>query len=171
MVKIDFKKAISNITKELEASIKRTTDRNSMQKYAKFLAGEIKLRTRLGYGVEENEGEKKRLAPLAKSTKTQRQARKDKGRLSNSTDPNKSNLTQTGQLLDALDGRATGSAQAEVFLRDQRSADSLTNTELAGYHEEGKGKPKRIFMRVSKQELKRLTDQIRKDLIANLRRG
>lgn len=163
----DFKTALNNIQKQILEALKQASRPERMKEYAVFLADEIKLRTRLGYGVDKFEDNKKKLKPLAKSTIKQRQARRDKGKLSNQTDPRFSNLTQTGQLLDALDGRATSLGKAEVYLKDSRSGETLTNTELAKYQEE----KKRIFMNVSKQEVKRLTDKIRKDLIASVRRG
>lgn len=178
----DFKTAMKNIQAKLEEAILKATRPDSMEGYAKFLAEEIKLRTRLGYGVASFGANKKKLPRLKKSTIRQREARRYKDEenkknkektdnsndlLSEKTNPSFSNLTQTAQLLDALDGRSTQTGKAEVFLHDQRRGETLTNTKLAK-HLEDQG---RVFMNVSKQELKRLTDKIRKDLIASVRKG
>lgn len=55
-------------------------------------------RTRAGYGVDKPRGSIEKLAPLAKSTI---EARKKKS-LSSKTSPGKSNLTETGSMLDNL---------------------------------------------------------------------
>ena len=161
----DIKSVFSRIQEQIVKSVESVAAPANFTKYMKEAADDIKLRTRLGYGNDKTGGRKTKLKRLADVTKQNRRYRKDRGELSNATDPNASNLTMSGQMLDALDGVATGVGVGAVFLNDARYDGKLTNTEVATFaHQTG-----RPFLYLTDLELKRLTDSIRKDLIKSVR--
>ena len=161
----DIKSVFNRIQEQIVKSVQTIAAPTNFTKYMKEAAAEVKLRTRLGYGNDRTGGKKARLARLAESTKRARRYKKDRGDLSNATNPNTSNLTDTGQMLDALDGVATGVGVGAIFLNDSREDPSVTNTEVAVFAHQGG----RHFLYLTDLELKRLTDSIRKDLIKSVR--
>lgn len=82
--------------------ISQSTSKGNMQALANMAADMITRRTRDGYGVSRPRGFLERLKPLAQSTVERRKRLK----LHGSTTPETSNLTETGQMLRALVGRA-----------------------------------------------------------------
>lgn len=132
-----------------------------MAEYASILADLIRVRTRLGYGAKTEGGPKGKFRELSKAYKKQR---KKKG-VASTTSANKSNLTNTGKMLDSLKGKGTGETTGEVYIADKQ------REEVAGYHETGTDKmPSRPFMHVDAATKKKLTDSIRRDLIKQLRK-
>lgn len=115
----------------------------------------IQRRTRLGSGVEQTGAQKTPLAELASSTKLSRQRKKAAGLLSDKTSPNKSNLTETGQMLNSLRGYARKKAKAGT-IDVQPTGDR--NRTLAAIHTLGGPKlPKRRFLDLAAQDIKQLT--------------
>lgn len=136
----------------------------SMKKYGEMAAEMIRLRTRLGSGVEREGAEKQKLKPLADSTKKQRQSKKKSGKLSSLTTPNRSNLTDTGQMLDSIRTLSTSRGKAKVGPVGNRS-DGKLNERISEWVSEA-GRP---FNSLTKVEQKRLLDAIKRDFKATLK--
>lgn len=110
-----------------------------MTTLAKDVANQIKKRTRLGYGVASG-GKQIRLKPLTEKYIETRQDFSEN--LSEATTPKRSNLTATGQLLDAIQGTGA-TAKAEIGFNPNsrrsgltgRGARGLTNVKLKEYVE------------------------------------
>lgn len=147
--------------KELLEKLKIT--KLDMKRYATDLAGMIRVRTRLGYGCAVENGAKGKFQKLADSTV---KAKKKSSKLNRSlTSPTKSNLTNTGVMLDSLTGRSTGDFSGEVYLKGKR------NNDVASYHEEGNPNlPQRPFMHIDTLTRKKLVDLIRRDIIKTLKK-
>lgn len=132
--------------------------RANLRDYLGQAANDIKVRTRLGYGVSKNEQPREKLKPLKDSYITQRQRDKKSRRLSGATTAGKSNLTRSGQMLDAITSKVTSKNKGSIEFDEARS-DGHTNSEIADYV--SKDRP---FLNLSNLELKRLEDRLRKDL-------
>lgn len=141
----------------------------NMRKFGEQAAEMVRLRTRLGSGVEK-EGANKR--PLKRLSDSYKQVRRGKiafftrgGKvipytpdrppsLHSHTTPSKSNLTFTGQMLDSLD--VTSARRGEVTVGPTGSRKGgLTNKEVAGYVSK-----ERPFNNLSKVEQKRMSEII-----------
>ena len=70
----------------------------------------IKKRTRLGYGVADQGGAKTKLDKLSTGYIAQRKRNKPKG----PSTPSKSNLTNTGDMLDALEAKEKADNKVEI---------------------------------------------------------
>ncbi|MCS6281447.1 MAG: hypothetical protein HUM72_12515 [Dolichospermum sp.] len=122
-------------------------------KLAQGLVDYIKLRTR-----EEGEGTSGKLDPLSKKYIEQRI--KKSNRLHPDTSPSKSNLTATGQMLDALRGRAGGGKVTIDIKPTTRRKElngkksGLTNNEVRQYVEDAG----REFLKLSPDEKKDVID-------------
>ncbi len=156
-------------TKRLRDAIKNAlpdiTKASQMRKYGELAAGMIKLRTRLGSGVAYDGADKQKLKSLKPSTVDRRSKLKEAGRLSGETSPRKSNLTQSGQLLDSVQVTNAGVATVSVGPKGGRD-DGLTNQKVAEYVTDG-GRP---FNSLSKIETKRLHDEVKRNLREAIKR-
>lgn len=158
-------KVINNLSLSLKLKDITNLGKQKMGLYAESLAEDIKKRTRLGYGTKTNNGPKGKFIELAPSTKKQRARHKQSGDLSSFSTPNKSNLSDTGEMVDSIKGRGKSDYQGEVYLEGDR------NNEIAEYHEEGTSKmPMRPFLHADSSMVKRLTDFIYRDIIGKLNR-
>lgn len=125
--------------KSAGGALKAVFNASVCQKLAHEVATQIKKRTRLGYGVRRG-GQQKPLAVLSDPYVEFR--RKHKSELFEDTQPKRSNLTATGQLLNAITGKGS-TARIEISLTpDGRSKGlggvkpkDLTNSKLLGYVE------------------------------------
>lgn len=134
--------------KATQLKIKRATEqgiRKAARSLAKSLPEMIRQRTRSGRGL---------LGTLAGLSSGYVEKRKKSKRLSKETSPTKSNLTATGQMLNALKGIASGSI-VTVFVADKARTRELgggdstkTNKEVARYADET-GRP---FLGITPQE-------------------
>ena len=88
-----------NFRKNLRQAIDQALDRTTLNETGEFLANQIKVRTRSGRGVAESGARPQSLLPL---TPGYIEARTRFTGLSSDTTPRKSNLTQTGQMLDSI---------------------------------------------------------------------
>jgi hypothetical protein len=169
-------------------AIKEIADVKNMRKYGELSAGMIKLRTRLGYGVKEEGSDKERLKPLAESTIEARKGnvRFTKGRngksiqyprskshgaktLSEFTTPSRSNLTETGQLLDSVQVTHVERGRVTVGPKGARATDPVEGKQPSN-EEVGKFVSKdRPFNNLSRVELKRVNNQIKADLRAAIK--
>ena len=119
------------------------------------LAEDIRDRTRKGYGTTTNGGEKQRLAALSDEYKKQRRRMP----LHTDTSPNKSNLTQTGSMLDSLQFNKTGKNEGLVTPTGYDNK-GVSNRDKADYVSD-QGRP---FLFASKAEEKRLVNTLKKKL-------
>jgi phage gpG-like protein len=154
------------IRTKIEKGLRQATSPTEMLSLGKVAADQIKKRTRLGKGVDDS----KRLSPLAplstkpKSTVDQRKRKKEKGNLSPLTTPKKSNLTETGQLLDSITTKNAAQGKIDVGFTDKRN-DLETNSAIAKYAEDGSSnRPKRPFMNLAEFEIEKLRKIIRANI-------
>lgn len=134
---------------------------SNMRKFGEDAADIVRLRTRLGSGVETEGGTKKRLKPLSESYRKRRK----KADLHPDTAPNKSNLTFTGQMLDSLGVTSVRQNQVTFGPRGSRTGSSLSNKQVAEYVTLAG----RAFNNLSKVEIKRITEAIAEVLNAQLK--
>lgn len=136
---------------KVERSLNELTSQSNLSPIATDLTEIIRRRTRLGYGVEKTGQPKQKLQPLASSTVRSRARKKSHGALSEKTSPKKSNLTETGQMLDSLRGRAINKL-IEIGPTGDR------NKKLTAYHQLGNAKlPKRRFLNLAREDIRQLT--------------
>lgn len=157
---------LNEISKQIDNVIDKLQSRSSIEKIARMLARLIKVRTRLGYGSEGPDSSRRALKPLKRSTKNARRYKKKAGRLSRETTPNRSNLTDTGQLLDSLFGRYVKKGRGEVGLLKNRRGSRANNEEVAEYVQKD-----RPFLEPTKEEVDQLRQRLRKDLRNLIRKG
>lgn len=144
-------------SKAMQEALRKATQPNEMKKLGEEAAEMIKTRTRLGYGVERSGTKRERLDPLAESTKESKKQKRKRGELSPLTTPSRSNLTDTGELLDSQ--QVTSVAQVEVTIGPKgRRKDGKTNEEVGSYVTEN-GRP---YNNLSDVEEKRITESLRK---------
>lgn len=134
---------------------------NYLRELGEIAADMVRLRTRLGYGVQSTGEPREKLKPLSENYKKQRK----KMDLNENTSPSKSNLTRTGQLLSSIGVKSITGNQVVIGPQGSRD-DGKDNSEIAQYVSE-QGRP---FNNLSDVELKRLKERVRKDLQAKLLR-
>lgn len=138
--------------------MKKMASSQEMNKIADQAIEQIQLRTRLGKGVNKNEGQESKLIPLAASTKKARKRKKVPR-------PNRSYLTETGQMLNSITKRIA-SGTINLFFSGTRD-DGLSNAELADIHQNqgaGRSKVKRPFFYISAKDVKKLRFTVRQRL-------
>lgn len=116
-----------------------------LKKIAEAATQNLKTRVRLGYAVAQDSGPQGKFKPLADSTVSKRRKLKSPP-LSENTTPKRSNLTQTGELIDSITYRISGN-KIEIYLegaRNQKVAEYVT--------------PARPFFHLSAIEVSRLVD-------------
>lgn len=129
--------------------------------YGQFIIDMIKLRTRLGYGVDRDGAQREKLKPLSEKYIKAR----GKNSLSSETSKGKSNLTFSGQLLNSLTIISANVKNVVIGAVGSRRDSKANNAEVAGYvAEQG-----RKFLNLSNVEKKRLADQIKRDVIQALK--
>jgi hypothetical protein len=180
--KVKNAKRIADALDSLIAEIKAP---ESMRRFGQLAADMIKLRTRLGSGVAKDGSEKQKLKPLSKTYIEVRKgnlafktspstgkpipfkpdANGAKMTLSNQTSPSKSNLTRSGQLLDSEGVTSVGYGTVSVGPSGQRT-DRKSNEDVAKYVTDA-GRP---FNHLSKTELKRLQEAVKKELRDRIKR-
>lgn len=127
--------------------LKNLLGKTQYQILADYAAKIIKDRTRDGFGVTANR--KKKLKALKRSTKIARARFKG---LSSETAPGISNLTRSGQLLDAIEGVGLNGA-SKVQIKTGRNDGSKNDDIIKGQEKQG-----RAFLELSggeKQEIAR----------------
>ena len=121
----------------------------------KWIPEQITRRTRTGKGVSEDGGKTTKLKAIKLSTQENRLRLKRKGNLSSVTTPRRSNATATGQMLDSIKGKRSGSKFIFEFSGSRKEGES--NQKVAEYY--GKDRP---FFFLAKFEIKLLMDEITK---------
>lgn len=159
----DLKKKIAAKIKEFEKKIQTP---EVMKDIGYEATRRIVVRTRLGYGVESEGGPRQKLAPLKDSTVKSRR----KKPLSSLTSPKRSNLTETGQLLDMITWRILNRSTIRIEPIGDRS-DGESNANVARYaHEGSSNRPKRPFLFLTDTETKGVARFIRELLVKKLNR-
>lgn len=152
-------KIFEKLNKKVNALVGIGTNREFLKRTARKLAAKIKARTRDGYGTKKFGGVLHKLKPLSPEYIAQRK----KKRLSAKTSATKSNLTKSGQMLDAIRGRVKGEAM-EIYFTSARRNTTLSNPELAAFHEKGDGVPRRSFINPSRKEIDLVEDEIAQEI-------
>lgn len=133
-----------DIIKQIQDAVNGAIQPNTLRVAASELVQSIKKRTRLGKGLQKDGDSLQSLTPLVSSYKKQRK----RLNLSSETTPAKSNLTQTGKMVDNIDFKVT-STGFEVFIKGQE------NNKKAEYVSK-----KRPFMFLAKFEIKVLIENL-----------
>ena len=138
----------------MEAVLEHFSSKENMQVLGDNAAALIKKRTRLGYGVDQNGGTKAKLKPLSPGYKKQRKA----DGVASTTTPNKSNLTNTGAMLDNISAKAT-TGKVTIGFPDK------AQEQKAEWVTEG-GRP---FNYLSEAEVKQLQNQLEAEVKKQLK--
>lgn len=144
-------KSIKEFTDALEEVLKEATNARNMEAFGQKAADIIYKRTKSGKGVTSNTGPASltKLKPLSQQYIDLRKKNPPKGEFGS---PARSNLTNTGQMLDSIQVKAE-SGKATVSIADTVRSDGKTNSEVAG-HVADNGRP---FMNLANEEAKILT--------------
>lgn len=151
-------KKLELLKKKLEVKTK-LAQAKAAKALAETIPEVIKLRTR-----QEGEGVNGKLKSLASSTKKYRERYEDN--LHPDTSPGQSNLTGTGQLIDAIQGKSAGTKVTVDIKQGKRKGElsggksKLSNKEVRKYVEEAG----REFLELSNQERKE-AEELAKDII------
>lgn len=162
----------SRIEKKIEDARLNVFKKSRLKKIADFAANLIKKRTRLGYGSEDRK--KGKLKKLSESYKQQRAGKvafargkygqtysykpEEKPKLSTATTPAKSNLTNSGQMLDSIKGRSPADGYIQIYMDSKRN-DGLTNQEVREFSEKD-----RPFFELTEAERKQISREVREEL-------
>ena len=143
------KTAINSIFKRISDAISEAVKPKSIDPTARFTIDIVVKRTRLGYGVSKQFGQKEKLKKLSKKYIQKRETFRG---LDSLTRPRTSNLTLTGQMLKSMDViRAPGGGVA-IGPTGNRTDSKSNNAQIAGYQE----KQGRTFNRVSYLEFNQI---------------
>ena len=155
------------LKKPISKAIKLVLARRNMAKFMVKLANTMRVRTRLGFNALRSGGNRIKIKKNLPSTVNRRKAIKKKGGMSNLTTPARSNLTLSGKMLNAMRGFGRAFGLGEVRILNKSRPDSkATNKEIAGF-QENKGRP---FLNLTKKEIKELGQDIKKQLVKQLRK-
>lgn len=153
---MDFK----DLKKKVDTALREVLNKETFNEIGALTSEQIKTRTRLGKGVEQNEGPFKPLKPLSPATQNIRQAKKKSGKLSALTTPKRSNLTETGELLDSIKYE---SKDTEVRIYIEGS-----NNQKKAIDQVGQG---RKFMNLSKTEIREVIKYLQKKIEDSFNKG
>jgi hypothetical protein len=135
---LDFK----DLKDKLDKALANVLNKETFDGIGKITSQSIKNRTRLGKGVSQSEGSLEQLKPLADSTKKIRTSKKKSGKLSSQTAPAKSNLTETGQMLDSIKYQSSAT-EVRIYIEGSDNQKKATDQANQG----------RKFMNLSKSEV------------------
>ena len=157
-----FKDQIKKIDNKFKKIFRDLVSSSSMKVLGELGVERIRKRTQLGKGVSFDGGPESKLQDIADSTIKKRKKTKKKGKLSKNTSPKRSNLTETGQMLEKdFDITKLSRASVEIGFKTTRSKD------IADIHNKrgaGKSKVKRPFFHLSAKDKKAIRTEIRKKL-------
>lgn len=157
-------KKLDILKKKLEVKTKLAQTK-AAKELANVIPEVIKLRTR-----QEGEGVKGPLKKLETSTINYRERYEDN--LHPDTDPRTSNLTATGQLIDAIKGKSSGTKVKIDLKKGKRKRElsggrsTKTNQEVRKFVEEAG----REFLELSKDEKKEATELAKEIILNELRK-
>ena len=165
-VKKGFDKYIKNLKKIVGKFKKKTFQKEVMSKLAKETLKIIYKRTKSGKGVSSDTARSTSLVRLKALSPKYVERRKKATRTGPFFSPKKSNLTMTGQLLEAMGFKVNKTGYSVFIKNSRRSEGGITNAEVAGYVREASTvntRPARPFFALSKDEqliLKRRLERI-----------
>lgn len=153
---MDFK----DLKKKVDTALREVLSKETFDDIGALTSEQIKTRTRLGKGVEQNEAGFTPLKPLSPATQNIRQAKKKAGKLSGLTTPKKSNLTETGELLDSIkyESKAT---EVRIYIEG-------SNNQKKAIDQVGQG---RKFMNLSKTEIREVIKYLQKKIEDSFNKG
>ena len=128
----NFRQFNKNFSRDIQRAIDKAIDASTLNETGRYLANQIKIRTRQGRGVENSEDRTTyRLKPLSSSYVAQRRRLRRLGLLSRSTSAARSNLTRTGEMLDSIDF-TTNNREKSIYLdfsnrASQQKAEYVSN--------------------------------------------
>lgn len=154
---MSYQKDLRDFAKGFERELEKALNNRFFIKIGQLVSQVIYRRTVSGYGITSHEGEKvslKKLSPeyvkqreriysgvkqalKGRSAKVKRRTNRFLG-LGDYFSPKKSNLTFTGQMLKAIDYKATAYGVSLFIKNDQRKGSHLTNARVAGYVSESR---------------------------------
>src|SRR5690606_22586140 len=160
--------------------IKKSVSISVDQELANETAEQIKKRTQLGFGVDDN-GRQTKLKPLSMSYRAQRRGEiafftdesgrkipyipSEKPTLSPYTSPAKSNLTKTGEMLESIKGIVKDTSIFINVTGKRRDGSGLTNEEVKEFVEQ----QGREFMRLTNGEKNELARKLKDRILRNLK--
>lgn len=154
-IRTNFKEVLD----KLKQTVKATATDEQMQLLGEKAAEMIRVRTRLGYGVDRPGGKRRRLDALSDDYI---EFREEHARyLSGLTEPDRSNLTLTGQMLDSVTVTESKLGRALIEPTGTRKGSSTTNQQVAT----GVTKGGRPFISLSDMEIKKLRRYFEKDIL------
>lgn len=156
MKKVPLSEFPHHLKTALEKAKQELLSPSSLQQIGDDIAEQLRLRARLGNGLGENYTDPAKLKPLSPKYVEQRKKMKD---LSEETTPKKSNLTQTGEMLDDIIARING-FKITITFKEQFSKDKARWNSV-------KGRP---FMHISRVQVQRLTNDMQSKLRSNLKK-
>lgn len=152
-------KTLDDVRKFLNALKKEVLSKDNFQKIGEEVKEIVYRRVKSGFGVNSDETEtptQKRLKPLSKSYVEQRKDRGVKGQFAT---PGASNLTNTGQMLDSIQVRATNDGVTISIPDTPRSDTDISNKKVAEYVAD-----ERPFFALTSAEIK-IVDQMIRDQV------
>lgn len=153
---MDFK----DLKKKIDGALKQIVNKDTFNEIGKTTSKSIQTRTRLGKGVDQSEGKFVQLKPLKESTKSIRKNKKAKGHLSNLTTPTKSNLTDTGEMLESLKWQSTDT-EVRIYIDGPENEKKAKDQVAQG----------RKFMNLSKSEVAQIVSYINKKIKDSFNNG
>lgn len=147
-------RSLRNFFSRIEQTTKEAISKKQMQHLGDFTVDLIVKRTRLGYGVDIQFGDKAPLKPLHPNYIS---FRKEFENLSDTTRPKKSNLTLTGQMLLSVKAKAENGT-IKIAPTGNRTDTDKTNLQIAAFNQ----RRGRTFNRVSKLEYNQMLREFRR---------
>lgn len=144
------KNSLKGIFKKLKAGVDQSVTQQQMIRLGNEAVKLIVKRTRLGYGVKENLGQRFNLSSIPWTDRYKNLRRV--ATLDGSTSARKSNLTFTGQMLRSVTAANPKSGGVTIKVSGDRTDTDATNEEIANVN----AKRGRVFNRLSLNEYNQL---------------
>lgn len=155
-------KKIDDFKKKLDKIASIGTDEKFLRRVGQKLELQIRERVRQGLGTSAANTEPNQFAPLRPTTIRARKRKK----LHPRTFPSKSNLTETGQMMDSLQHKAANGKLEINFKTLKRLKSNVTDGALANLHQYGaRNLPARPFINPSKKEFEGIVDQLISEVV------
>lgn len=137
------------IKKRLEAAMKELTSSQFKKEVGERVKDGIVDRTRQGKAAQSEGARPKKLEPLTEGYKKYRKSLRKRGILSSKTQPARSNLTKTGEMLDSVQSKVSGEKITIQVTGDENIRKANENAKM--------GRP---FMNISDLDIKEIRDLI-----------
>jgi len=166
--KINYKASLNKLNKDLIADLNKLIQKKELELIGNEIIRQVVGRSRTGKGVKEDGGSEFTFPDLSESYKIARTNLRRRGKLSNLTRPNLSNITLSGALLDSLVLKITGNSRAVVEIpAKQHPNSSISMKDLAEILQQKKG---RSFMHLSAKQTKIMESFIKRLIREKIRR-